>query len=251
MAIRVLIVDDGIYIRQGLKAALQPERDIEIVGEADTGRRALDLAGALRPDIVLMDVAISAGDGIDAIQAITQRCPETQVLVLTAHPDEVLFVKAVRAGAAGYVLKDISPANLISAIRAVHQGKAIINPGLARQLLEDLAGSDRAEEAARRRPYGLTEREIEVLVEVARGFSDKEIASKLYLSESTVKSHLRAIYRRLRLRNRAQAAAFVMQKNLLPVPSNGGVFGANGAPPSELAPPTAVARPVTARSRRA
>ncbi len=251
MAIRVLLVDDQILTRMGLRAVLKDAAGLEIAGEAENGREAVARAIELTPDVVLMDLKMPGGDGIEATRAIKQRCPGTQVLILSVYADQDLFRQAAAAGAAGYVLKDISPANLISAIRAVHQGKAIINPGLARQLLEDLAGSDRAEEAARRRPYGLTEREIEVLVEVARGFSDKEIASKLYLSESTVKSHLRAIYRRLRLRNRAQAAAFVMQKNLLPVPSNGGVFGANGAPPSELAPPTAVARPVTARSRRA
>ncbi len=218
MAIRVLIVDDGIYIRQGLKAALQPERDIEIVGEADTGRRALDLAGALRPDIVLMDVAISAGDGIDAIQAITQRCPETQVLVLTAHPDEVLFVKAVRAGAAGYVLKDISPANLANAIRAVHAGRTMLSPVIARHIIERLSTStDGIGGGGPGYAHGLSDRDLEILACAARGMGDKEIARHLFLSQATIKARLRKIYQRLRLRNRAQAVAFAIEKGLLKI----------------------------------
>jgi DNA-binding NarL/FixJ family response regulator len=148
------------------------------------------------------------------------------VLILSVYADQELFRNAAAAGAAGYILKDISPMNLASAIRAVHQGKAIINPELAKRLLEDFAGHGSSAESARRRSHGLTDREIEVLVEVARGLSDKEIAAKLYLSESTVKSHLRAIYRRLRLRNRAQAAAFVMEKNLLPISVHEPAFGA-------------------------
>ncbi len=215
MAIRVLLVDDQILTRIGLRAIIEDARDIEIVGEAEDGREAVTRALELRPDVVLMDLKMPGGDGIEATRAIRQRHPETQILVLSVYGDRDLFRKAAAAGAAGYVLKDISPANLTNAIRSVHHGKAIINPGIARQLLEDMAGNGLAVDTARRRPHGLTDREIEVLIEVTRGLSDKEIGSKLFLSESTVKSHLRAIYRRLGLRNRAQAAAFVIEKNLL------------------------------------
>lgn len=218
MAIRVLLVDDHLVTRLGLHAILRDAQGIEIAGEAENGREAVARALELSPHVVLMDLKMPAGNGIEATRAIKQQCPDIQVLILSIYADQDLFRRAAAAGAAGYILKDISPVNLISAIRAVHQGKAIINPGLARQLLDDMAGRGAASESARRRPYGLTEREIEVLVEVTRGLSDKEIAAKLFLSESTVKSHLRAVYRRLSLRNRAQAAAFVMEKNLLPVP---------------------------------
>jgi NarL family two-component system response regulator LiaR len=242
MAIRVLLVDDQILTRMGLRAILGEAPGIEIAGEAESGREAVAQAVELQPDVTLMDLKMAGGDGIEATRAIKQHCPRTQVLILSVYADHELFRKAAAAGAAGYILKDISPQNLANAIRAVHQGKAIINPGLARQLLEDLAGVGLAPEPARRRPHGLTERELEVLVEVARGLSDKEIAATLYLSESTVKSHLRAIYRRLRLRNRAQAAAFVVEKNLLPLAKPG--MSLNGA--ARGAPPAS--RPVNGRA---
>lgn len=216
MAIRVFLVDDQILTRIGLRAILEGLRDIEIVGEAENGREALTRVLELRPDVVLMDLKMPGGDGIEATRKIKQRCSETQILVLSVYGDRDLFRKAAAAGATGYVLKDISPANLANAIRSVHGGKTIINPGIARHLLEEMAGGGLTVDTAKRRPYGLTDREIEVLIEVSRGLSDKEIGSKLFLSESTVKSHLRAIYRRLRLRNRAQAAVFAIEKDLLP-----------------------------------
>lgn len=235
MAIRVLLVDDQILTRMGLREVLKDAQGIEIVGEAENGQEAVARTLELKPDVVLMDLKMPGGDGIEATRAIRQRCPKTQVLILSVYADQELFRSAAAAGAAGYILKDISPMNLASAIRAVQQGKAIINPELARRLLEDFAGHDGATETARRRPHGLTDREIEVLAEVTRGLSDKEIAAKLYLSESTVKSHLRAIYRRLRLRNRAQAAAFVMEKNLLPLSVHDASLGSGAASPQRHA----------------
>ncbi len=217
MNIRVLIVDDQILTRLGLHAVLERARDIEIIGEAASAAEALSVARAQAPDVVLMDIKMSGGDGIDATRMLRQHCPKTQVLILSVYGDPGLFRRAAAAGAAGYVLKDISPANLAAAIRAVHAGQTMISPVIARQLLNDMAGAGSAAESARRGPYGLTEREIEVLAEVSQGLSDKEIAAKLFLSESTIKSHLRAVYRRLRLRNRAQAAAFAIGRNLVDV----------------------------------
>jgi DNA-binding NarL/FixJ family response regulator len=215
MTIRLLIVDDQSLTRVGLRVVLQDAADIEVVGEAESGPEAVRLTAQLKPNVVLMDLKMPGGDGIEATRVIRQECPATQVLILTVYSEPGLFRKAIAAGAVGYVLKDISPENMIRAIRAVHQGRTMINTNIARQLLEDLASNGFGTEPVRRGLHGLTDRDLEVLVEVARGLADKEIAAKLFLSESTVKSHLRSIYRRLGLRNRAHAAAWAIEKNLL------------------------------------
>jgi len=215
MAIRVLLTDDQMLTRMGLRALLEDSRGIEIVGEAASGKEALTLARETTPDVVVMDVKMSDGDGIEATRTIREHCPKTQVLILTGYGDPGLLRRAATAGAAGFVLKDISPADLAVAITSVHEGKTTLGSGIARQLLDHLADRGTLTEPARRGPFGLTEREIEVLTEVARGLSDKEIARKLYLSESTVKSHLRAIYRRLNLRNRAHAVTVAIERNLV------------------------------------
>ncbi len=215
MTIRVLIVDDQALTRQGLKGALHPESDIEIVGEAEDGRGALEKAVGLQPDVVLMDLMRPGEGGIEVTSAIKQRCPRTQILILTVSPDPYLFRRAAAAGAIGYVLKDISPMNLANGIRAVHNGTTMINPAVARRLVEDLFAGNGAAGISSRHQYGLTQREIDVLAGVTKGLSDKEIASMLFLSESTVKTHLRTIYHKLKLRNRAQAAAFMVDKGLL------------------------------------
>ena len=216
MAIRVLVADYQVVAREGIKALLKRQRDIDIVGEAGTGRDALERAMMLSPDVVLMDIAAPAGDGPEAARAIRQRCPKTQVLVLTSEADLGLFRQAAEAGAAGFVLKDISPANLAGAIRSVQRGNAIIAPAVARRLVEDFARlGDVSGAAPVRRATGLTQRDIEILVHVAQGFSDKKIAAALSLSDSTVRSHLRTIYRRLNLRNRAQATTFALTNGLL------------------------------------
>jgi len=212
LALRVLIADDHPLFRYGLRDALGRFEDIEVVGEADTGRTAAAQSVELRPDVVLMDLRMPDGDGIWATEEIRRGCPETQVLVLTAYCDVELLRRAAAAGAAGYVLKDIATENLAAAIRAVQRGSTMINPGLARQLLDEIAhGAGEASRGASR----LTDRETEILVKVAQGLSDKELAAKLYLSESTIKSHLRDIYRKLDVRNRVQAAAYVIHSDLL------------------------------------
>ncbi len=211
MPIRVLLVDDQVLTRQGLRALLSREPDIEVVAEAGTGQEAVQLALRHRPDVVLMDVVMEEGDGIEATRAIKQGCPSTQILILTVYADQELFRQAVRAGAVGYVLKDISPQNLVNAIRAVYSGKTMVNPGIVRQLVEDLQRQTAWNATG---AHGLTEREIDVLLGVASGLSDKEIAARLFLAESTVKTHLRSIYQKLGVRNRAQAAAWAVERGL-------------------------------------
>ncbi len=216
--IKVLVVDDQALARHGIRAMLKDEDGIQVVGEADNGEDALKKALALAPDVVLMDIMMADGDGITATRTIRQRCPNTQVLMITVYPDEALFHKSIEAGAAGYVLKDISSANLGKAIRAVHGGTTMLNPTLARKMVDHLFAFHQSPGnggAANR--HGLTDRETEVLIAVAQGLSNKEIAMKLYLAESTVKTHLQGIYFKLRLRNRAQAAAFAIEKGLLPI----------------------------------
>jgi DNA-binding NarL/FixJ family response regulator len=214
VAIRTLLADDQVLARMGIRVLLEDAREIEIVGEASSGREAIALARDLRPDVVLMDVKMGDGDGIEATRTIREVCPTTQVLMLSVYGDPRLLQRAASAGAAGYVLKDVLPVELIAAIKAVHGGKSMIAPDMARQLMDQFAVGG-AGDAARRGPSGLTEREMQVLVEVARGLGDKEIATKMCLSESTVKSHLRSVYRRLGIKNRAHAAAHAIEQNLV------------------------------------
>ncbi|HEX9246519.1 MAG TPA: response regulator transcription factor [bacterium] len=217
MAIRVLLADDQTLIRMGLKMVLRPARDIEVVGESENCRDALEKAVALSPDLVLMDFLTSGGGGIEATRAIKHQCPKTQILILTMFADPQLFRKSAAAGASGYVLKDISPENLTNAIRAVHGGRTMISPVMARHMMDGLFNGNGATPATTNgHLQGITEREIDVLTGVAKGLSDKEIASNLFLSESTVKTHLRTVYHRLNFRNRAQAAAFAVENHILP-----------------------------------
>jgi DNA-binding NarL/FixJ family response regulator len=215
VTIRVLIVDDHSVVRLGIRMILQSEADIEVVGEVERSRDALQHVRALSPHVVLMDIMLGDGDGIEATRAIKQHCPEVQILIVTAYADQQLFLKAVEAGAVGYVLKDITPLNLATAIRAVHAGKTMINPAVARQMVEHLFTIREGSIGMARRRYGITDREMEVLAGVAQGLSDKELGSALGLSESTVKMHLRAIYGKLNVRNRAQAAVFAVEKGLV------------------------------------
>ena len=216
MAIRLLLVDDQVLSRMGLRMVLQPEKDIEIVGEAEHGRDALEKTTALNPDVTLIHLPTPNGDGLEAARAITERCPGTQLIILSPHIDLDLFRQTGAAGVVGYVLKDISSANLADAIRAVHSGMAIISAGIVKQIVDVLTRQHHASQAKTAGGlHGLTEREIEILRGLTQGLSDKEIASKLFLSESTVKTHLRAVYQRLQLRNRAQAAAFAVENKCL------------------------------------
>jgi DNA-binding NarL/FixJ family response regulator len=211
MGIRVLLVDDQILFRQGIKSLLSAEQGIQIVGDIGSRSDELEKVSELSPDVIVIDVSPSHGDGIHTIEVVKRQCSNVRILVLTDNSDYGLFRQAATAGVDGYVLKDISPRNLVHAIRAVYQGKTMINPDLSKQILAHLTNHD----MPRQRTYGMTERDVEVLAMVARGLSDKEIAQKLGVSESTVKSHLRTIYRRLQVRNRAQAVAFAVEKHLL------------------------------------
>jgi DNA-binding NarL/FixJ family response regulator len=214
MAIRLLIVDSQPLIRSGVAELLRRAPDIEVVGQAATARDAVALACAENPDVVLIEPLMPDSDGLDTIRTIRTQCPNTSILVLTRREDPEEAVRALEAGAVGYVLKDIEPEHLLSAVRRVASGQAMLNPRVARHLLARLVSDDGAGPSFAQ-VRELTEREVEILRLVALGLSDREIGKTLFLSEATVKTHLKATYRKLRVRNRAQAAALAALSGLL------------------------------------
>ncbi len=214
--ISVLIADDHTLFRHGLRRLLGDYDDLTVVGEAADGTEAVALVKRLRPHVVLMDVQMPGLPGPEATRQIRSAHPKTQVIMLTVSDrDEDLF-ESVKAGARGYLLKNVETAELIEAIRRVHAGEAVIAPALAVRLLEEFGAlAQQAPPPPQPSPQALTEREIEVLRLVAQGLGNKEIADRLHLSEHTVKSHLRNILDKLHLRSRAHAAAYAVRAGLV------------------------------------
>jgi DNA-binding NarL/FixJ family response regulator len=205
--IKVLLADDQNLIRQGLKALLELEEDLEIVGEAENGEMALSLIGKLHPDVVLMDIRMPIMDGVAATREIQNRFPKVKVLVLTTFDDDEYVKAAMQNGATGYLLKDTPSEELAFAIRAVHKGYAQLGPGIVKKLLSQVPPPVSTQPL----PSGLMEltpREKEVLRLIATGASNREIAQQLFISEGTVKNHVTNILNRLNLRDRTQAAIF-------------------------------------------
>jgi NarL family two-component system response regulator LiaR len=208
--IRVLVVDDHAVVRQGLRTFLELQGDIVVVGEAADGEQALSAVSALEPDVVLMDLVMPRLDGVSAIERLREVSPATRVIVLTSFLDEDKVLPAVRAGAAGYLLKDVQPAELVRAIRIVDRGEALLHPAVAARVLRELAGDGaRAERHAL-----LTARELEVLALVARGRANKAIAFELGCAEKTVKTHVGNILGKLGLSDRTQAALYAVREGL-------------------------------------
>jgi len=214
--IRVLIVEDHTIVREGLHLLLQRNREIAIVGEASNGQEAIELAAALQPDVILMDIRLPDVDGLEATQRIKVEYPGIAVIMLTMHDDEEYVIGAVRAGAAGYILKDVSPNDLVSAIRTVYDGGTIIEPSLLRKTLGTLAssGSMGAERLAQE-IEPLTPREQEVLEVLVEGMTNREIGEALFISEQTVKSHVSAIIQKLGASDRTQAAVIALRQGLV------------------------------------
>jgi NarL family two-component system response regulator LiaR len=208
--IRVLIADDHAVVRQGLRTFLELQEDIEVVGEAADGEAALRAAAELEPDVVLMDLVMPRLDGVAAIEGLRARGSTARVIVLTSFLDEDKVLPAVRAGAAGYLLKDVAPAELVGAIRTVDRGEALLHPAVAARVLQELtADAGRAE-----RHHALTPREREVLALVARGRANKAIAFELGVAEKTVKTHVGNILAKLGLSDRTQAALYAVREGL-------------------------------------
>lgn len=219
--IRVLLVDDQALLRMGFRLVLEAEDDLDVVGEAADGATAVDMAAALRPDVVLMDVRMPGMNGIDATEQIVAAQPSTRVVILTTFDlDEYAFA-ALRVGASGFLLKDARPVELIGAIRAVASGDAVVSPRVTRRMLEMFSehlprpGTADRTDGLDPRLHGLTAREIEVLGALADGLSNAEIAERFVLAEATVKTHVGRILAKLGLRDRVQAVVLAYETGLV------------------------------------
>lgn len=209
--IRVLIADDHHVVRGGLRALLETEDDISVVGEASDGVEAVLKTRSLNPDVILLDLVMPRKSGIEAIQDIKHENPEARILVLTSFSDDDKVFAAIKAGALGYLLKDSSTQELIQAIRDVYNGESSLHPAIARKLIREL---NRPASNLPQTDEPLTEREVEVLVYVARGYSNQEIADALIISERTVRTHVSNILSKLHLANRTQAALYALKEGL-------------------------------------
>jgi DNA-binding NarL/FixJ family response regulator len=214
MTIRVLIADDQALMRGGFRMILDAQDDIEVVGEAIDGRDAIEQFGRLHPDVVVMDVRMPAMDGIEATRRLTEGNSGARVLILTTFDLDVYVYGALRAGASGFLLKDRPPEELVTAVRVVASGEALLAPSVTRRLIEEFA--KRPKEPTP--PKGLdelTDREREVLVLMAEGLSNTEIAARLFVAETTVKSHVGRVLQKLQLRDRAQAVVLAYETGLV------------------------------------
>ena len=206
--IRVLVVDDHAVVREGLRTFLELQEGIEVAGEAADGKEAIEAAERLRPNVVLMDLVMPALDGLAAMRAIRERVPGARVIVLTSFADDDKLLPALRAGAAGYLLKNAEPQELARAVRAANAGEALLDPHVAARLVDALAGEKEPLDR-------LTPREREVLQLIGRGFSNKRIAQGLRLSEKTVKTHVGHVLAKLGVDDRTQAAVFAVRAGLI------------------------------------
>jgi DNA-binding NarL/FixJ family response regulator len=222
VTIRVVLADDQALLRKGFRMILEAEDDFSVIGEAADGAAAVRLVELYQPDVVLMDVRMPTLDGIEATRAITASGSLSHVLILTTFDLDEYAFSALRAGASGFLLKDVPPQELTQAIRTIARGDAVVSPRITKRLLEeyshqlpDLSGDVQGGDAVPAVLSGLTEREREVLVAVAEGLSNVEIAERLFVSEATVKSHVGRVLAKLGLRNRVQAVVLAFQTGLV------------------------------------
>ena len=217
-ALRVLIVDDHALFRRGLQMVLKQEDDIDVVGEAGDGSEAVSKAQELMPDVILMDVRMPRRSGIEATQQIKDLMPHVKILMLTISDEEADLYDAIKAGASGYLLKEISIDEVADAIRSVWQGQSRISPSMASKLLTEFAAmSKRADERQQLPAPRLTDREMAVLKLVAQGLNNRDIAKELFISENTVKNHIRNILEKLHLHSRMEAVVYAVREKLLEI----------------------------------
>jgi two-component system NarL family response regulator len=216
--IRVLVVDDHALFRRGVVSVLTREADLTVVGEASDADQAVARAKELQPDVVLLDVRMPGRSGIEVCAELVAAAPGLRVVMLTISDDEDDLYAAVRAGASGYLLKEISPEDVVAAVRSVHAGQSLISPTMAGKLLTEFAAMVRREDELRDNGTPrLTERELEVLKLVARGLNNRDIAHELYISENTVKNHVRNILEKLQLHSRMEAVVYAVREKLLEI----------------------------------
>jgi DNA-binding NarL/FixJ family response regulator len=216
--IRALIVDDHALFRRGLEMVLAAEDDIELVGEASDGTEAVQKAGESLPDVVLMDIRMPKSSGIEACRAMKEVAPSSKIVMLTISDEEEDLFEAIRAGASGYLLKDIPLDEVADVVRAVHGGQSLINPSMAAKLLTEFAAlnkRDQEERAEQVPPPKLTDREMQVLKLVAKGMNNRDIAKELFISENTVKNHVRNILEKLQIHSRMEAVMIAVREKLI------------------------------------
>ena len=211
-SLSILLVDDHEVVRLGLRSLLDHHPGFEVVGEAAAETEAVEKALELRPDLILMDIRLSGGSGVDACQQIMIALPETKVVMLTSYAEDEMLFAAIRAGAAGYVLKQVGSTDLIRSIEAASRGEATLDPSLTQRVFSEIRHSIQKEEAA---AFGdLTAQEMQVLALIAEGKTNREIATSLFLSEGTVRNYVSSILSKLGVSNRAEAAAYAIQHHL-------------------------------------
>jgi DNA-binding NarL/FixJ family response regulator len=214
-SIRILLADDHTILRNGIRALLEDEPGMSVVGEAEDGRAAVGLACQLKPDVLIMDIAMPLLNGLEASRQIKQQCPGVKVLILTMHDNEEYIRQVLEAGAMGYILKDAAARELISAIRTVNRGEAVLSPAVTRLVIEDYLrwGGVRPQEEAN----GLSPREREVLQLIAEGYTNKQIAEILSISVKTVQAHRNNLMQKLDLHDRGELIKYAIQKKIIEI----------------------------------
>ncbi len=210
--IRILLADDHVLFRQGLRSLLEFEPDLRVIGEAQNGREAIRFAADTKPDVILMDIQMPELDGVRATQSILEIDPKANVIILTMYRQDNYVFEAVKAGARGYLLKDVDASELIDAIHRVYEGDTLLDAEMAKNVLADFHASE--ETLPKEKHAGLTEREAAILRLLAQGASNQEIALKLNISEKTVRNRLSEIFAKLQLNNRTQAALYAIREGL-------------------------------------
>ena len=212
--IKVIIADDHVLFREGTRNLIDREKDIEVIGEASDGQEAIELVSKLLPHVVLMDIAMPEVNGIEATKIIKAQHPSTAVLILTAYDNDQYIIALLEAGAAGYLLKNVSGSNLVNAIRSVHAGEAVLHPTIAQKVFSRFGASSQASSESVQ-PIELSERETEILKMAAHGLSNQEVADKLFLSRRTIQAHLANIFRKMDVGSRTEAVLQALKKGWL------------------------------------
>jgi len=220
MPIKILIADDHALLRQGIRNVLELEEDFEVIGEAGDGEEAVATAVSLMPDILLLDINLPKINGLEVIKQVSEQQKTIRIIVLTMHDDENYVIEVIKAGAVGYLLKDIEPGMLVQAIRTVHDGESFIYPSLAKKLFGEInrqhvRNLEAGKVSGRTKDERLSYRELEVLEMVCKGMSNHEVAKILFLSEKTVKNHLTNIFRKIGVTDRTQAVLYAIKNKMV------------------------------------